>query len=234
MLLSKFQILSLLILSLPFVGKAQTQYLYFAGDYISEFGNKSIYSINLNKSTPILIGTSEGLFIQTSSNNFKLVEEWMLDNRTAIISKVFVDSKNDIWVATLRSGLIKVSSNGGVPQYSRFIINNTVIQTDIQINDIIEYGKSLWVSTNNGLFKSSIKGQLLFTQVKLPKDQNMPTYYLCVFQNELFISTEFGLVQLKNEKKIRSISNSKGNTLLHVFSNKLWMFKDDIFALQKY
>ncbi|TQV88658.1 hybrid sensor histidine kinase/response regulator transcription factor [Aliikangiella coralliicola] len=65
------------------------------------------------------------------------------------VTKVFVDSSNDIWVGTT-TNLQKL--NRKINQFEEFpLVSNNKKSTIDSVSDIVQEGKKLWIGTNNGI-----------------------------------------------------------------------------------
>lgn len=102
-----------------------------------------------------------------------------------IVWKIFLDSKNQLYVST----------NAGLVNYS--LESGKIIKTNIQgnVNDILEYNNNLWIlNTEFGLLKLKPNGSVEKKNIyDASVGQNMNSFILKT--NKLWIGTQFGLLQ---------------------------------------
>jgi ligand-binding sensor domain-containing protein len=110
---------------------------------------KTIRQLAIDKNENIWLGTHGGAVIQWNASQ-KLFTKYLQVN--VLISRIYVDSQNQIWVGTDKDGLYCINSTNGkvlkhytssVPKGKRLMING--------VADILQYDDSTFYIAGNGL-----------------------------------------------------------------------------------
>lgn len=106
----------------------------------------------------ILIASDQRIFLGTTSSVFlvdinkkvrKLIE------RSSQVSRIYEDSKNNIWIATWEKGLFRINREGKITNYSG--ANGYSISSDF-VRDICEDNQGyLWIGTQKGLDRLTVE-----------------------------------------------------------------------------
>ena len=148
------------------------------------------------------------------------------------VKAMSVDTHGNLWVATVDKGVVKVSPNGNVANYttsnSPLVSNGTLCLATDSLSDIIYIGASMGVSAYDIKKQQFIKNQ----QLQQLEGSYVSSLMICN-HNWLWIGSRNGLwVYMPSEKAIRHYTTNEGmshNTVRALVNsgNNVWASTDD-------
>lgn len=186
----------------------------------------------------LYLGKSAGISIlnmNTSTlTNYPISEEIRLAHPSFYIKKIFVDSKNNVWLGT-ESGLIHFDPSTNI--YTPFLndpnIKNTI--SDNSITDIVEDNNGyLWVSTFNGLNRLKYFSTSNVSIKRFQSNINYPNSLpfnrltcLSYLDNKLYIGTTSGVYAYDTQKNIFESYNDNTHkryiqSIEHALDGNIW------------
>ncbi len=153
------------------------------GQEAGNLPSKDVRALAIDTNSQLWIGTSKGLRVLNSINNFQsenqmtanaiiieddgLAQELLYEQ---VISSIVVDGANNKWIGTADSGVFMVSSNGQVTKY-HFTIDNSPLPSNT-INDIK-------INTATGeVFIATQKGLVSFKGVSTSSNDDLSAVYI--------------------------------------------------------
>ena len=148
------------------------------------------------------------------------------------VKAMSVDTHGNLWVATVDKGVVKVSPNGNVANYttsnSPLVSNGTLCLAIDSLRDIIYIGASMGVSAYDIKKQQFIKNQ----QLKQLEGSYVSSLMICK-NSRLWVGSRNGLwVYMPNENIIRHYTTNEGmshNTVRALVNsgNNVWASTDD-------
>lgn len=230
-------LIATLLLSLK-IASAQVGVEYYNYvQYTSDQGlpHSLVFDIKQSKDGFIWVASNNGLgrFDGYNFKNFRPKKESKNSISGKSISKLFLDSRNNLWLCLQGIGLNKMALEN--EQFTNYSPTNENAISGNEVFSIIEDNDTtLWISTNNGIDFFDNKSQKFINVLKSDsKGQKRVTDLLCDNQNRLWFlaSKQFGWVT-KNEKKVHTLSDlvkipflndSDVNSFTIHEGNKLWL-----------
>jgi len=151
-----------------------TDSTFFRPEFTNQYEFRSIYSLAIDNSGDIWIGTHTGLFRwkkkdQKENKEPERITLPQLPNGTTIAALEF-DFKGNLWIGTSNKGLIKyhpISRN-----YIHFLKSSKNNLSPFIIRDILQtHNGKIWVATDKGLFEYIPKTNRLEMNVNNPDDK---------------------------------------------------------------
>lgn len=159
----------------------------------------TVLSICPTKTNGLWLGTANGL-VNIDYNN--LGQQHIVKENTTI-SRIYADSKNNLWAASKSEGVFKIDPLGNIQNYRSSIEKNSI--SNDQVRDIIEDNAgNIWVATFYGLNKLDHKN-LVWYQYLHDDNRLYSLSHSSIFslykdvQGTIWIGTYFGGVNYFNQ-----------------------------------
>ena len=189
-------------------GEVKGRIFYPINNNIAPSHNMVLDIVTLSDDS-LLLGTDKGLWSYSKSGFKDASKSPLLSVR---MNKISFDSEGTLWIATAREGVISMSKDGVLNQYTSRDGLTSNICTDLEINDT-----EVWISTPNGLNKLERSRTNDQYEVLNILDELAPWNINDIesFQDSIYIATNDGLFSLSHE-----VALSEKNTF-EVFIDKV-------------
>ena len=188
-----------------------------------------IQKIFIDSKKRLWIGTHDGLFLLTGSNEFNQI----IKNR--FITEIIEDSKSNIWIATRNSGMYKYCQEGVIKKFAHEHDNpNSIPHNQIRSFAEDNYG-NLWIGTFRGLCRYNPVTETFTAHTR----NNLPgtLHHSSVFstykdtQGNIWVGTYYGGVHYFNPETDRfsfySDDIKRDDCLSHFFVGRMVEDKDN-------
>ncbi|MGX5688308.1 ligand-binding sensor domain-containing protein [Arcticibacter tournemirensis] len=182
---------------------------YDSGDAPDELKSNFIVTFLATRTGKTYIGTTRGLYLYNEEkNNFTHVNLFNNDYRTFVYS-ILEDHSGNIWIGTIRDGLIRLDNNTGKKSYFKNDPRKSKSLNSNRINKILESsGGTIWLATDGGGLCKYVPGSNTFKSYTI--NEGLPSNFI------------FGI--LEDSRKNLWISTSKGLVCFNPFSEKITTF----------